>query len=278
MRILLVFDVHNLCYRAWHALPALSSGSRFTEVVFGFLRSVELLSNEYATRDFAFCFDHTVSIRKEIFPDYKSRRRDKLTPEECKARARLAEQINRLRQDYLPQAGCLNVYQQHGVESDDLMAAIARRFSLIPNTEIVLVSSDNDLFQCLSENVMIHLPGKRGSEARVTHKSFLKKYGLQPHQWAHVKAIAGCKTDSVPGVPGVGEVTALKYIRGELVTTSTAYHKIRSPQAQAVIRRNRQLVELPLPECREREVFFDLWDGGKWKEMQRNLGMRSRIL
>ena len=84
---------------------------------------------------------------------------------------------------------------------------------------------------------------------QVTIDSFLAEYRIHPKEWSRVKSLAGCTTDSVQGVRGVGEITALKYFRGELGRTRKAYRAIVSPEGQALFRDNLPLVRLPFEGC-----------------------------
>lgn len=99
-----------------------------------------------------------------------------------------------------------------------------------------------DFYQLLSKRVMIWHPVKREA---VTRKSFKRKYGIHPKQWATVKAIAGCSGDFVKGIEQVGETTALRYVRGELMESSKAFKSIESREGQKIINRNLRLVSLP---------------------------------
>lgn len=261
MTPLLVIDVHNLCHRAWHALPKLATGDRPTQVIFGFLRSIEMLRRHFATDRFAFCFEHPVSFRQMIYPQYKKRRHSKvMTPEEQEARNQLTKQIAGLRKKHLPEAGFRNIFRFRGMESDDIMAAIA--FDATDDEEVVLITSDKDLYQCLRPNVMMYDPNKKEI---ITEKTFVEKHGIAPRKWAVVKAIAGCSTDEVPGILGVGEMGALKYVRGILKTQSSQYYWITCAKGKALVRHNRQLVRLPLENCPIPEIGTD--DRIRWNRL-----------
>lgn len=269
MRTLLVIDVMNLCYRAWHALPQLSWQGRPTEVLFGFFRQVEALNQLFLSDCFAFCFEHPKLLRREIFPDYKHKRnhvdRD---PQEVRALDALRSQIVELRQELLPRAGFRNVFCQEGYEADDLMAAIARERAYCKES-VVLVTSDSDLFQCLAPNIAIYSPHDKKLKS---DKWFREKYSISPIQWAIVKAMTGCKTDNVPGIPGVGEITAIKYLRRLLPDDSKAMGNIS--QSKEIVRRNRQLVELPFRGIEPPQLENESWNPAKWRQACKSIGMR----
>ena len=88
---------------------------------------------------------------------------------------------------------------------------------------------------------------KNISSAPYSSSNFITDYGIHPKHWIDVKSLAGCKSDRVPGIAGVGEITALKYIRQELPHNHKTHQRIQTPHSIEVIKRNRLLVELPFP-------------------------------
>ncbi len=270
---LLVLDSHYLCHRAFHSQSDLSWNGILTGVIFGFLKSIGQLKNEFETDRVAFCFEGDTLYRKVFFPEYKQRRiqyEKEKDPEKLKARGDLYRQIDALRTQYLRRIGFKNIFYSPGWESDDLMARIAQR----TEGEVILVTSDADMYQCLSDNVSMWSPQKK---QMFTRDWFIKEYGIEPKRWAVVKALAGCGTDGVPGIPGVGEITAIKFLRGELKRTSSAYTAIKSPEGCAIVNRNRKLVELPCedPPTPDPEWQEDAVSERGWNEVCEKLGMRS---
>ena len=108
------------------------------------------------------------------------------------------------------------------------------------------------MLQCLCEGVEI-TTGKN----RITEKSFIEEYGIQPYQWGTVKAIAGCTSDEVPGIRGVGEKTAIQYIKQKMNTKTKAFQNITCPEGQTIISRNRPLVILPFKNCPDIDLVPD---------------------
>lgn len=265
----LILDVSFLCHRAFHAMPELSHKGKSSGVVFGFFKTLVDLKDEFNTDRVVFCFEHKHLFRRDVYPTYKQRRhRQGAPPEEQEARKAIGIQISELQNRHLPRIGFKNIFSFRGMESDDIMAKIAQEES----DEIVLVTGDSDLLQCLRSNVSIYSPIKR---MRITEESFTNKYGIRPSQWAVAKAIAGCTSDEVEGIRGVGELTALRYLRGELKHTSATYHRIRSRQGLATIRRNRQLIELPYEGCPTPTLEEDEVDHDEWRKVCGLLGMKS---
>jgi 5'-3' exonuclease len=102
---------------------------------------------------------------------------------------------------------------------------------------------------------------------------FRKTWGLEPAQWADVKAYAGCSTDDVPGVPRVGEHTAAKYLRGELGTHTKTYAALARAEIQCAF--NLKIVRLPFPGTPTFEIRQDTVTEEKWQALADALGMQS---
>ena len=267
---LLVLDVHLLCHRAFHTMKNLSWEGKSTGVIFGFLKTLNFLRDELQTDRVAFCFEHPHLFRKDIYPPYKEKRASQRTPEERLARRQLSNQIGLLREQYLPKIGFKNIFYFYGYESDDLMARLAERTPV--KEETILVTSDSDLYQCLRENISIYSPS---AGRMLTKRWFEKKYGIHPAHWARVKAIAGCATDEVKGITRIGELTALKFLRGELKESSAAYKAIDSARGQAIALRNRCLVRLPYEGCPVPIMQRDKLSKKGWEKVCDMLGMKT---
>ncbi len=268
---LLILDVSYLCHRAFHTQKGMSWKGRATGVIFGFLKSIGPLKDQFLTDRVAFCFESRESHRKKIYPDYKKKRTTReRTPEEQKSYEEFVEQIVDLKTRYLPQIGFNNCFCYPGYESDDIMAAIAS--NLGSDDSAIIVTADHDLYQCIRSNVIVFNPQQAD---RVDVSAFVGRYGIRPHLWAMSKAIAGCHSDEVKGVPGVGEITALKFLRGELDPESKAHASILSPEGKAIVRRNRKLVELPFDGCPTPRIQEDCVCAKAWRRVCEELGMRS---
>lgn len=267
---LLVLDAHFLCHRAFHSLLRLSWGNEATGVVFGFLKGIRELEEEFNTDKIVFCFEGQDLKRKDIYPDYKKRRdRNAESTEDQKARADLVLQIQKLRMEYLPRIGFKNIFRYPGYESDDTMAAIAYNY---PSFKVMLVTADSDMFQCLQENVSVYSPQKQ--KIHTVHW-FKKTYKIEPREWAIVKALSGCASDNVKGIKGIGEATALKFIRRQLPSGSRAFQAIFCKEAKAIVRRNRELVKLPFEGCPVPRIVPDKISKHGWMSVCEQLGMKS---
>ncbi len=262
---LLIVDVSALAYRALHTTGDLSHEGVATGVTFGVFREVMGLMEDFGTSRVAWCFDGGCGKRRELSPTYKAARRDReLTEEEAEARRACREQIDAMQKDYLPAAGFRNLFRRSGYEADDVIASVS--LSLPETDRAVIVSGDHDLFQLLRCNVSQWLPVRK---RMVTAASFEAEWGVPPGAWPKVLAIAGCDGDGVEGIRGVGEKTAVKWLRGTLKPGSVKWEAIRAGMSRA--KENDRLVRLPFPGVGR----FELAEGERidWGPVLRRLGM-----
>lgn len=236
MRIIL--DCNNLCTIVRYAqLGGLTYQEASTGVIFGFLRYLPMFAKAFESREFIFCWDSRKRRRSEIYPDYKKNRTENKTEEERQEDLLYYKQFDIIRMDILPKVGFKNNFIVAGFEADDLIAQAVKQLGF---EKTVIVSSDTDLYQLLSPNVVMFSPR---SKKIYTEKDFKEEFGIVPEQWAEVKAIAGCGSDNVKGIPSVGENTAIQYIKGQLKSTYKTYTAIKN--GEKTVKRNRQLVKLP---------------------------------
>jgi DNA polymerase I len=235
--MILIIDSSYLCYRSQFALRGLNYKEQETGVIFGFLNYVLSLSEKFQTNRLVFAWDSQRSLRKRIYPAYKGNR---ATPDremqDLRDIARPQKEL--LRAKILPEIGLINNFSQPGYEADDIIAKIV----FCNNEDFMVVANDSDLFQLL-DYCRIYDPALKQVMDR---KWFQAKTGLKmSSDWAAVKAIAGCSTDNVAGITGVGEKTAIMYLKGDLKVGKTKYDSIISKAGQEVIKRNMPLVKLP---------------------------------
>ena len=219
----LLLDAPYLCHRAKHSTGGLSYDNTPTGVIYGFLKSISHFQEFFNTPHVVFCWDSKTSKREEIFPAYKANRKNKykdMNKAEVKFEKEFRWQMMQLRRKYLPTIGYKNVFVQKGYEADDIIASICLNLSMLD--EAVIISSDQDLYQLINSYTSFYNPIKRKV---LTLQGFKKLYGIEPDLWGYIKILAGCPTDGVPGVKGVGTKTAIKYVIGTLKKNSKAYRK-----------------------------------------------------
>jgi len=270
---LLVLDVNYLAHRAWHAMGALTYNDDGTGALFGVIKDITHFQDMFKTKRTAFCFDAKRNKRYAVLPTYKGSRKAKYqegTDEDKRARDDLNRQIKMLRDLWLPMMGFSNVFSIIGYEADDVIAKITK--DLPEDDEAIIISADHDLYQCLRPNVWIW---NAHSNRAYTLELFREQWGIEPDQWAACKAYAGCTTDDVPGVKGVAEPTAAKFLRGELGLHLKSYSNIIA--FEPTFHRNMKLVQLPFPGLPEFRLQEDTVSEEKWAMVVDKLGLHSLV-
>jgi len=246
----LVIDCNFLCYKAmFSGAEDLTWEEKRTGIIFNFLLQIFKLAKVFETSRFIFCWDSRQSFRKKLYPEYKANRElEVLSPEEQIIKKLGFRQFDEIRCDVLPALGFKNVFIQTGYEGDDLIAAQVYAYP-----EMVVVGTDNDLWQLLDFCSMYDSKKKE----LFTKRDFEKKWGIFPLQWGEVKCLAGCSGDNVEGIAGVGNITAIKYLKGLLPDGGVVKERIDSKEGQKIIERNEQLVVLPpkTDKCNRRVDF-----------------------
>ena len=265
----LILDCPYLAHRAEAAAGGLSHDGEPTSVVFALLRDLAAWRERFRSDKVAFCFDSGRNKRLTICPGYKQGRRKEAT-EEVRARRLLVRyQLRRLMEEDLFRLGYRNVFWEDGYEADDVIASVVL-FSLSKGDEAVVVASDADLWQLISPGVSILDP--RAGKCR-TLQWFSREYGLSPSQWADVKAIAGCPGDSVDGVDGVGERSAVSFLTGKMKDDHRRHKAI--VEHNELWRRNLRLVQLPFEDCPRFELREDRLTKKRWRDFCKRYGMKS---
>lgn len=234
----LIIDTHYLAWRAFFTTGGLSFEGIPTGVTFGFLKQLETLHHEFKPCEFIFAWDSRHNLRKEQLQEYKSRN-DEISEEEKENRQLVAEQVRDLRRWALPAIGINQSYMACGFEADDVIA----KYVMGTGEDCIIVSGDDDLLQLL-DYCSIYNPAK---EQTMNKMKFKKKYEIDPGLWGEVKAMAGCDSDNVPGVSGVGEKTAVKYLLGQVQPHTQTYKKIAENAERIAFLR--QIVVLPHKQC-----------------------------
>ena len=240
--VVLLIDGSILVYMAFYSTGHLSYNGRETGIIFGFLKNILSLAKKFKTDKFIFCWDSPISHRKKIYPDYKKKRREQKDQslEDKIARKSILFQRKELSDNILPALGFKNNFVQDGFEGDDILAYWALKLK-----KCIMITTDVDMYQCLN-HCSIWNPRKKKF---FTKKHLAEEFGLNPNQWSMAKAIGGCNSDGVIGIPGVSDPKnntskALKYIQNKL-PEGAILSRIKSRSGQSIIKRNLPLVTLP---------------------------------
>ncbi|HET6876283.1 MAG TPA: DNA polymerase I [Jatrophihabitans sp.] len=204
---LLLLDGHSLAYRAFYALPvenfATTTGQP-TNAVFGFTSMlINLLRDEEPTH-LAVAFDVSrQTFRSETYADYKAGRAE--TPADFRGQVTLIREVlDALR---------IPTMMVDGYEADDVIATVAKQ-ATAAGMDVLICTGDRDCLQLVDEHVTVLYPKRGVSEmTRFTPDEVQAKYGLSPEQYPDFAALRGDPSDNLPGIPGVGEKTAAKWVR-----------------------------------------------------------------
>lgn len=235
---MIIFDLHHMAWRAFHTTGELSHGADRTGVIFGVLREMQGTLQMFRDPDVVIAADSKKSLRRDIFPGYKNR--PPYAEEEKAAREEAVHQINLLKNEVFPAIGIRNVFEYEGFEADDIMARICMEKKRWKKP--LIVTGDEDLFQVL-EHANMWIPGKR---KKATAQWFMDTYGIPVQAWARYKSLAGCTSDTVPGVAGIGGKYAIDYIQGRL-KKGKKLDAIEQAKADGTLDLMLKLVKLPFP-------------------------------
>lgn len=272
-KMLLVVDCNALCWKAFHTMDLSYEGAH-TGVMFGFLRQLLSVLDVVGTPErFVFTWDSNKSWRKvRYLPTYKSIRKQKGEELDEGERERVEtgkKQFTMLRDRVLPEMGFNNVFMRMGYEADDLIASVVLNEGSFYD-RIIMVTDDKDMLQMLQPNVFMF---NHRAKTLITNEDFEREWGLKPIQYGTMLSIAGCSTDEVPGVSGVGLKTAAKYLRGDLKKGSKVYERING--SQPIIYRNEKLVRLPFEGVGKFELKDDELDWERLEVVFEIFGFRS---
>lgn len=201
---IIIIDGSSLLYRAFYAIPVLTdSQGNYTNAVYGFLNMLLKLYEELDPQYIAVAFDkdkHT--FRNDLYDGYKATR--KAAPDELRPQFALIREV-------LSSLG-IHVLEMEGYEGDDIIGTLAKGIQK-EDLDIHIVTGDRDALQLVDDAITVELT-KKGitNMLAVTPEVMKEEYGYTPSQVIDMKALMGDTADNIPGVPGVGEKTALKLL------------------------------------------------------------------
>lgn len=216
---IMLIDGNSIVNRAFYGVPLLTNAEgRYTNGVYGFLNILFKLLDEEQPDYLAVAFDlKAPTFRHKTFDGYKGTRKG--MPEELREQMPLLKEV--LQMMHIP------IFEQEGYEADDILgtlSALAEKNGILP----VVVSGDRDLLQIAGETLKVRIPKTKGGRTETEDyyaADVVEKYGVTPTEFIDVKALMGDASDNIPGVPGIGEKTAVKIIQ--------QYHDIETAIAHA---------------------------------------------
>lgn len=237
---IVLIDGNSIVNRAFYGLPDLTTtDGRHTNGILGFFNILLKLLEEEKPEYLAVAFDvKHPTFRHEMFAEYKGTRKG--MPEE------LREQIPVLK-ELLDACGILRL-ERPGYEADDILGTLAKR-SEAEGFQVSLVSGDRDLLQIADDVIKVRIPKTKrtGTEIEDYHtQDVIEKYGLKPLQIIDLKGLMGDASDNIPGVPGIGEKTAVKLLTQFETVENTIAHieEVMPNKARESLRENTQLAIL----------------------------------
>ncbi len=196
-----LIDGSALVYRSFYAIKDLrTSSGQLTNAIYGFTTTLLKILKDKNPEYMCVFFDlKEPTLRHDVFTGYKAQR--KPMPEELVAQLPMIKKMALL-------LG-IRYMEKEGYEADDLIATLTERFKS-QNCKIIIVTMDKDIMQVLDENVLILNPA---GWKTLLLSDFIRKYGLSPEKMPDIIGLAGDSSDNIPGVPGIGEKTALKLLK-----------------------------------------------------------------
>ena len=202
MEKLVLIDGNSLINRAFYAMPLLTDKQgRFTNAVYGFMNMFTKMVTELKPTHVAVAFDlKAPTFRHKMYAEYKGTR--KPMPEELRPQIPLLKEV-------LSTMG-VKVLEKEGSEADDIIGTVAKATDVMT----YIFTGDRDSFQLVDEQTQVHFTKRGITDVEIyTQQNFKDKTGITPLQIIDLKALMGDSSDNIPGIPGVGEKTALNLVQ-----------------------------------------------------------------
>lgn len=259
---LLIIDGNSLANRAFYAIPMLSNSQGFiTNAIYGFYNMLVKVLEEEKPEYLVVAFDKgKVVFRHEVYAEYKGTRKG--MPDELRPQFPVLKDLLKIMN--------IALVEMDGFEADDLIGTIVRRGEGQGLSNLI-VTGDRDAFQLISPQTKVYLTRKGITEIEIYDEGLLQeKYGLSPRQMIDVKGLMGDASDNIPGIPGIGEKTAVKLVKqyGNLDEVLAHWEDfagkklgelLRTYREQALLSKKLATIVLDAPltldlaECRQKE-------------------------
>jgi len=224
---LIIIDSNSIIHRAYHALPPLTTKKgELVNAVYGFLLVFFKVLREFKPDFVVATFDFPApTFRHKEFKEYKATR--------PKAPDELYNQIPKVKE--ILKSFNVPIFEKEGFEADDLIGTISRlapKKQILPEIETIILSGDLDTLQLINQHTKVYTL-KKGVKDTILYdeRAVKERYGLSPEQLVDFKALKGDPSDNIPGVPGVGEKTAIKLVKefGSLENLYSALTDLNQP-------------------------------------------------
>ena len=246
MSRLVLIDGNSILNRAFYGIMGskmlMTPDGKYTNAVYGFLAILFKVLDDIEPEYLAVAFDlKAPTARHKLYEGYKANRKG--MPNE------LAEQMPILKE--ILQDMNITIIEKEGYEADDVLGTLAKRAEK-EGLEVTIVSGDRDTFQLTSDKITVRIPHTKVGKTETDEfdkKAIIEKYGVTPKQLIEVKGLMGDTSDNIPGVPGIGEKTALELIK-KYHSIEGLYEKIEKNEddlkgkTREKIAQNKELAEL----------------------------------
>ena len=221
MEKVILIDGNNILFRSYYATAyngnTMKNSKGFpTNALYGLVNMMNKIIEEENPTYIMCAFDKGKTFRHDKYADYKGGRM--ATPDELKMQFPEAKK--------LVEAMGINYFEIDNYEADDIIGTFAKKCNNNKDFDAVIISSDKDLLQLITDEVEVKLLKQVGN-IRMTHQEFINTYGIEPPRMVDLKALMGDPSDNIPGVKGVGEKTALQLLQ-EYKTLDNIYENIDS--------------------------------------------------
>ena len=247
MSTFLLIDGHSQAYRAFFGVktPLVTARGEMTTAVFGFVRKLFSVLREFQPDGVAVAFDKGDTWRHEEFADYKATR-DAMPDDMRSQMGRIEQVLEALR---------IPIVAVENFEADDVLGALARQ-AADKGHEVLILTGDRDLFQLVADRVRILYTSGGPSPTTSAYgvAEVAERYGgLNPEQFLEMKALVGDSSDNIPGAPGIGEKTAIRFLKkyGSLDGLYAHIDEVSGPKtqqnlrdAEEDVRRNKRLMTI----------------------------------
>ena len=289
MKKLVLIDGNSIMNRAFYGIMGsktlTTKDGKYTNAIYGFLAILFKLLEDEKPEYIAVSFDlKAPTARHKLYDGYKANRKG--MPNE------LAEQMPIIKE--VLKAMNIDIVEKEGYEGDDIIGTLSK-YGEEKGLEVIILSGDRDTFQLATDKVKIHIPRTKAgkTETEIYDRNKVKEvYGIEPKQLIEVKGLQGDTSDNIPGVPGIGEKTALSLIQ-KYETIDNLYKKLEAGEddlkgkQKEKIEENKDLAylsrtlgeintQVPINDTLE-ELKTEEWDKPKVLEIFKELNFKRYI-
>ena len=236
MSRLLLVDGNSIMNRAFYGIMGskmlMTADGTYTNAVYGFLAILFKIEEDLNPDYIAVAFDlKAPTARHKMYEGYKATRHG--MPNELAQQMPIIKEILRNMN--------ITIIEKEGYEADDVLGTLSKRGEK-EGADVTILSGDRDTFQLTSDHITVRIPRTKAGKTEVEdfdRNKVLEVYGLEPEKLIEVKGLQGDTSDNIPGVPGVGEKTALSIVK-EYGSIENLYKEIEEGRASSIKGKTRE--------------------------------------